>query len=136
MTISYSHRPKTMDVNKEKLSYLKVPGPGKYQSLEMTPRNGRTSLSKNRNVQLAVINKDKRFKPIKSLTPGPNVYTSIDDLSKDSKYFSSIHRGEGTRPFDQESKFTHRYWKQWQSNHHPAPGAHDMPSDFGVYGDV
>lgn len=134
MTISYTNRPRTSDVNGEKLSYKKVPGPGTYESLEMTPASGRPNLSKNKRVRMSVINKDIRFKPIKSVSPGPNMYNSIDDLNRNSKYFSSRRKGEGTRPFDQEEKFTHRYWRSWRDNLKPGPGSHLMPSDFGQYG--
>ena len=137
MTISYSHRPRTsdLDFNSKRLSYKKAPGPGAYESLDMTPSSGKPKLSKNRKVKLANIDRDTRFKPTKSISPGPNVYNSIDNLSRDSRYYSSLRRGEGTRPFDQEGKFTHRYWRSWRDNFKPAPGAHELPSDFGVYGD-
>ncbi len=82
----------------------------------MTPSNGKPRLSKHRTVKLSVINKDTRFKPIKVNSPGPMVYDTVDNFNKTSRYILSQRKGEGTRPFDQESKFTHRYWKHWQDN--------------------
>ena len=75
MTISYTHRPRTIDVNREKLSFKRDPGPGTYESLEMTPSNGRPKLSKNGNVRLSVINKDRRFKPTKNNSPAKIVHS-------------------------------------------------------------
>lgn len=63
MSISFTHRPKTIDVNKKKLSYLETPEPGRYDPIPMTPSDGRPRLSKHRTVKLSVINKDTRFKP-------------------------------------------------------------------------
>jgi hypothetical protein len=44
----------------------------------------------------------------------------------------SQRRGKGTRPFDQEMKFTFGYWK---TNENPGPADYQKPSEFGVYGD-
>lgn len=101
----------------------------------MSPANGKPKLSKNRTVKLSIINKDIRFKHIKPLTPSPNHYNHIDNFSCNSKYYLSQHSGQGTRPFDHENKFTHRYWKQWSDNLNPSPVKYERPSDFGVYGD-
>ena len=79
----------------------------------MSPRNGKPKLSKHNAVKLSVINKDIRFKNIKPLTPAPNHYSHIDNLSPDSRYLLSQHSGRGTRPFDRELKFTNQYWKHW-----------------------
>jgi hypothetical protein len=80
----------------------------------MTPRDGKPKLSKHRTVKLSVINKDIRFKPSKVHFPGPMDYSNIDNFSKDSKYLLSHRRGDGTRPFDREKKFTNKYWKNWE----------------------
>ena len=69
---------------------------------------------------------------MKQLSPGPGIYNTIDNLSKDSKYLLSNRKGFGTRPFDHEKKFTYQYWKY---DENPEPGRYDRPSDFGVYGD-
>ena len=98
----------------------------------MTPSNGKFRISKYSNSRLNLIYQDKRFKEIKPVSPGPNVYNSIDNLNKDSRYILSNRRGRGSRPFDREHKFTHNYWKH---DENPAPGNYERPSDFGVYGD-
>lgn len=136
MSISFTHRPKTIDVNKKKLSYLETPEPGHYEAVPMTPTDGRPQLSKHRTVKLSVINRDIRFKPLKSNSPGPMLYDTVDNFNKDSRYVLSHRRGEGTRPFDQERKFTNKYWRHWKGNEVPGPGKYEKPSDFGVYGDV
>lgn len=136
MTISFTHRPKTIDINRKKLSYLETPEPGHYDPVPMTPADGRPYLSKHRAVKLSVINKDTRFKPLKANSPGPMLYDTVDNFNKDSRYVLSHRRGEGTRPFDQERKFTNKYWQHWKGNEVPGPGKYDRPSDFGVYGDV
>ena len=130
--ISYSHRPKTIEVNKKNLSFLQAPGPGTYESVEMTPNNGKFRISKYSNNRLSLMYRDKRFKESKSKSPAPNVYNSIDNLNKESRYLVSRRKGQGTRPFDHEKKFTNKYWKHDQN---PAPGSYNRPSDFGVYGD-
>lgn len=99
MSISFTHRPKTIDVNAKKLSFLDAPAPGQYESIDMTPKNGKSQLSKHKTVKLAVINKDARFKPLKVNSPGPMLYNTVDNFSKDSKYILSQWKGEGTRPF-------------------------------------
>lgn len=76
--------------------------------------------------------RDERFKDNKPATPSPNAYNSIDHINKDSKYLLSNRKGQGSRPFDRERKFTYKYWKYDQN---PAPSSYDKPSDFGVYGD-
>ena len=93
MTISYSHRPRTSDFNGDRLSFKKVPGPGSYESLEMTPNSGKPLLSKNRTVKLANIDRDIRFKPLKTKSPAPSKYKTIDNLSDKSKYYSSLRKG-------------------------------------------
>ena len=130
--ISYSNRPRTIDVNKKNMSYWKAPGPGQYESIEMTPSNGKFRISKYSNSRLSFINHDSRFKEEKPKSPAPNSYNSIDELSKTSKYLLSNRRGQGTRPFDRERKFTYKYW---QHDENPAPVAYEKPSDFGLYGD-
>ena len=60
--ISYTHRPRTIDVNKKNMSFWNSPGPGKYESIEMTPSNGKFRISKYSNSRLSVIQKDSRFK--------------------------------------------------------------------------
>lgn len=99
MSISFTHRPKTIDVNTKKLSFLEAPAPGQYESIDMTPKNGKSQLSKHKTVKLAVINKDVRFKPLKITSPGPMLYDTVDNFNKDSRYILSQRRGEGTRPF-------------------------------------
>lgn len=111
---------------------MKVPGPGSYESIDMTPANGKFRISKYSNSRLSAIQKDKRFKDIKPNSPSPNAYRSIDNINKDSRYILSNRVGRGSRPFDREKKFTYKYWKHDQN---PAPGTYDRPSDFGVYGD-
>jgi hypothetical protein len=101
MTISFTHRPKTIDVNKKKLSFLETPEPGRYESIPMTPSDGRHQVSKHRNVKLSIINKDTRFKPVKNTSPGPMLYDNVDNFNKNSRYVLSHRKGEGTRPFDQ-----------------------------------
>ena len=68
------------------MSFWKVPGPGKYESIEMTPENGKFRISKYSNSRLSVIQKDPRFKEEKPKTPAPSSYNSIDELNKTSKY--------------------------------------------------
>lgn len=136
MTISFTHRPKTIDVNRKKLSYLEAPDPGQYEHAQMMPADGKINLSKHRTAKLAVIDREARFKPIKSNSPGPMLYETVDNFNKTSRYVLSQRRGEGTRPFDQEKKFTNIYWRHWQSNNVPGPAQYEKPSDFGVYGDV
>lgn len=136
MSISFTARPKTIDVNKKKLSFLETPEPGHYEPAPMTPRDGRPPLSQHRSVKLSVINRDRRFRPLKDSSPGPMLYDTVDNFSKASRYVLSQRKGDGTRPFDQERKFTNRYWKHWQGNKVPGPGQYDKPSDFGVYGDI
>jgi hypothetical protein len=131
--ISYTHRPKTIEVNKKNRSFLEAPGPGTYESVELTSSDGKYRISKYSNSRLSVIQKDRRFKEEKFKTPGPSLYGTLDSLSKNSKYILSSRRGQGTRPFDRERKFTNKYWR-YDAN--PAPGSYDRPSDFGVYGDT
>jgi hypothetical protein len=113
------------------LSYLKTPGPGKYESLELNPKNGKFKISKFSDSKLTVIGKEKRFKPLHT-TPGPLDYKAVDNFSDRGKFILSQRRGKGTRPFDNEKKFTVAYWKH---NENPGPGAYEKPSEFGVYGD-
>lgn len=101
MTISFTHRPKTIDVDKQKLSFLETPEPGRYESIPMTPSDGRHQISKHGNVKLSIINKDTRFKPLKNTSPGPMLYDNVDNFNKNSRYVLSHRKGEGTRPFDQ-----------------------------------
>lgn len=98
----------------------------------MTPENGKFRISKYSNSKLSVISKDRRFKEVKSKSPGPSAYGTLDNLNKESKYVLSNRRGHGTRPFDRERKFTNKYWRY---DHNPAPCTYDKPSDFGIYGD-
>jgi hypothetical protein len=98
----------------------------------MTPENGKFRISKYSNSRLSVITRDKRFKDIKEKSPGPSSYNTLDNLNKQSKYVLSSRRGQGTRPFDREKKFTNPYWRY---DKNPAPGNYDRPSDFGIYGD-
>lgn len=93
MSISFTHRPKTLDVNTRKLSFLDAPAPGKYESIEMTPKNGKSQISKHKTVKLAVINKEVRFKPLKINSPGPMLYDTVDNFNKDSKYILSQRKG-------------------------------------------
>jgi len=111
---------------------LKTPGPGSYESIDMTPSNGKFRISKYSNSRLSAIQKDKRFKEPKPSSPSPTAYRSIDNINKTSRYILSNRVGHGTRPFDREKKFVDRYWKH---DKNPAPGSYDKPSDFGVYGD-
>ena len=132
MLVSYTLRSKTLDVNAKRLTYLAVPGPGSYQSVELNPQNGRFELSKYSDSKLSVINKAARFQKQKKKQPGPATYSKIDDLNSKGKYVLSHRRGKGTRPFDKEMKFTVSYWKPKDN---PGPGAYQKPSDFGLYGD-
>ena len=111
---------------------MKVPGPGSYESVDLTPSNGKFRISKYSNSRLSVIQKNKRFKDVKPSSPGPTAYRSIDNINKDSRYLLSNRISQGTRPFDKERKFTYKYWKH---DKNPAPSSYDKPSDFGVYGD-
>ena len=99
----------------------------------MTPSNGKFRISNYSNSRLSVIQKDARFKEEKPKTPAPSSYNSIDELNKTSKYLLSNRKGQGTRPFDRERKFTYKYWKY---DENPAPSTYSKPSDFGVYGDT
>jgi hypothetical protein len=81
---------------------------------------------------MSIICKDKRFKQIKEITPGPLAYRNVDDFNDRGKFVLSQRRGKGTRPFDQEKKFTIGYWK---CNTNPGPADYDKPTEFGVYGD-
>lgn len=131
--ISYTHRIRTIEVNKKNLSYLKAPGPGEYESIDMTPANGKFRISNYSNGRLAKICQDRRFKESKGMSPSPLSYSSIDNINKESKYVLSKRKGQGSTPFDRERKFTFKYWK---SDSNPAPSSYDKPSDFGVYGDT
>ena len=93
------------------MTFWKAPGPGKYESIEMTPSNGKFRISKYSNSRLSVMYRDERFKDNKPATPSPNAYNSIDHINKDSKYLLSNRKGQGSRPFDRERKFTYKYWK-------------------------
>ena len=62
MTTAYTIRSKTLDTIANNFSYLKVPGPGTYESPLMNPRNGRFSISQFSDSKMAVINRDRRFK--------------------------------------------------------------------------
>lgn len=98
----------------------------------MTPSNGKFRVSKYANSRLSLITRDKRFKEEKETSPGPFAYSTLDNLNKESKYVLSNRRGQGTRPFDRERKFTYKYWRY---DKNPAPGTYEKPSDFGIYGD-
>lgn len=100
MSVSYSLRSKTLDVVAKNLSYLQVPGPGSYQSVELNPADGRFGLSQYSDSKFSVINKAQRFRKEKEKMPGPATYSKIDDLNSQGKYVLSHRRGKGTRPFD------------------------------------
>ena len=50
-------------------------------------------------------------------------------MSKSGKYVLSHRRGSGTRTFDKEKRKVFEGKKNV-----PGPGQHDLPSEFGVYG--
>ena len=49
-------RAKTVDFNGDRLSFKKVPGPGTYEDVNLTPREGRFKISKFGDTKLAKIN--------------------------------------------------------------------------------
>ena len=62
-TSSYSVRARTVDFNGDRLSYKKVPGPGTYEDINLTPKGGRFKISKFGDTKLAKINSNTpRFK--------------------------------------------------------------------------
>ena len=132
---NYSIRARTADFDGDRLSFKKSPGPGSYETPEMSPKTGRFRISKFGDSKLSKINpSSQRFKEVKN-SPGPSDYVRQDAFSKMGSYTLSHHRGQGTRPFDRtaRSNFTEIFKKMSETL--PGPGEYDKPSDFGVYGD-
>jgi hypothetical protein len=99
-TISYTHRSKTVDVIAKNYSFLEVPGPNEYNSVELNPKNGRFKVSRFSDTKFSVIGKSKRFNENKEKTPGPSAYQTLDNFNSKGKFVLSQRRGKGTRPFD------------------------------------
>ena len=75
---SYSMRKKTGDFTGDHLSFKKVPGPGTYQDISLTPKGGRFKISKFGDTKLAKIHPNTaRFKDEKT-SPGPSDYVRKD----------------------------------------------------------
>lgn len=69
-------------------------------------------------------------------SPGPLSYREGDSLNGNAKYMLSIHKGNGTRAFDHNSRttFTDRISKKQKKV--PGPGYYQLPTQFGIYGDI
>ena len=124
-------RSRKSDSIDKNLTYRKDPGPGTYESGELTTSKGRILSSKHRSTQYGVTMTSPRFASIRN-APGPQSYKQIDTMSPSSKYVVSNHRSRGTRPFTQEQRFNYPHWNGTKN---PGPGAYQKPSDFGIYGD-
>lgn len=130
---SYTIRSRTIDVVEKHRSNKYNPGPADYNSVELQPNGGRFRISKYSDTKFAKINPNtKRFKTIE-VTPGPLSYREKDSLNSTSRYLLSQRKGQGTRPFDLEKRFTVDHWKPTEN---PGPGQYEKPSEFGVYGDA
>jgi hypothetical protein len=104
MRVSYSLRPKTDDVIGKNLSYLKNPGPGAYQEINLDPKTGRFMVSKFSDAKLSKINPNTpRFTDYKD-GPSPLTYKEKDSLNGSAKYYLSSHRGNGTRVFSKTAR--------------------------------
>lgn len=134
MNISYTMRPKTVDMIDKNLTYKKDPGPGTYQSIELEPKTGRFVVSKFGDSKFAKITDLGQRFPIAKDSPGPLTYREGDSISSGAKYVLSQRKGRGTRPFNKTSRssFTDEFATNKKT---PGPGAYEAPTIFGVYGD-
>jgi hypothetical protein len=120
MRVSYSLRPKTDDVIKKNFTYLKNPGPGAYQEINLDPKTGRFMVSKFSDAKLSKINpKTPRFIDYKD-GPSPLTYKEKDDLNGAGKYYLSSHRGSGTRVFSKTAR--PGLWPELKT---PGPGKYE-----------
>ena len=81
-----------------------------------------------------ITNMGPRF-PKEKESPGPLTYKEGDDLSSQGKYVLSNHKSNGIRGFSRQNR--NHFTDDFSLNKiAPGPGAHEKPSEFGVYGDA
>lgn len=102
----------------------------------MEPKAGRFTVSKFGDTKFAkIFAEPPRFKQPKE-SPGPSSYREKDGVSEKGKYVLSQRVGRGTRPFDQSARETFAATAIKRKSTIPGPGAYQLPSEFGFYGDA
>lgn len=99
-------RSRTLDVIAKNNTSKQTPSPTVYNTMDLEPKNGRFLISRFDDIKLSTLNmKTPRFDTIKQ-SPGPGSYLEKDSLTGDAKYLLSNHKGNGTRIFNQTTRFT------------------------------
>jgi hypothetical protein len=127
--LSYTARPKPVDMIETNLTYKQSPGPGAHAEVEMNPRSGRFAVSKYNDSKFSTIHpRTERFGSIKQ-SPGPSSYVEGDSINGEGKYVLSQRKSNGRRLFSKTARDGFR-----NDPGTPGPGSYIEPSEFGHYG--
>ena len=119
--MSWTARPKPVDMIDKNLTYKQTPGPGQYETVDFQNKKGRFQHAKYEDAYLSIINRCPRFPPTK-LTPGPGDYLEGNSLNGAGKYNLSQHKGEGGRIFSKTTRFGGFGGDYWRTSKNPGPG--------------
>lgn len=122
MRLKLDHFARHLDKSRQR------PGPGAYQSNDLTGKG--LSYSVMKNSTMSSVPKDERFRKTQKFeSPPPNVYNVNDGLNKN---FNSRRHYAGSTVFGSNKKtYVDFDWKLEQKKECPGPGAYSTFSEFG-----